>query len=55
MMSRRLLFSLLLLMSLLSPTRATQSSITSDGESWTLQNDVVRMGLTFQSGKGLSI
>lgn len=55
MLFRKILFTLISMLCLLSPMRATQSSITSDGESWTLQNDVVRMSLTFQSGKGLSL
>ena len=49
---------ILLLLSLLSlhiSAFAAQSIITSDGEAWTLENDALRMKLTFQTAEGISL
>ena len=49
---------ILLLLSLLSlhiSAFAAQSIITSDGEAWTLENDALRMKLTFQTAGGISL
>ena len=54
-MFRRFLFTLVAFMCLFPPVSAGQSVVTSDGEGWTLENDVVRLTLTFQSGKGIAL
>ena len=54
-MYRRILFALLTLFGLLSPVCAERSIISSDSEGWTLENDVVRLKLSFQAGKGVAL
>ena len=54
-MFRRFLLTLVAFMCMFPPVSAGQSVVTSDGEGWTLENDVVRLTLTYQSGKGIAL
>lgn len=54
-MFRRILLSLFFLLGLLSSVSAGQGIVLSDSEGWTLENDVVRLKLTFQPGNGIAL